>query len=95
MSIGTVLSWMFCGLIVGTFARFLVPGRQSMGILMTALLGIGGALLGGFIYSFLDGRPDAPFALTTDRWAGWIVAILGAMLLLWISPYALRRRWSK
>ena len=59
MSIGSILSWMVCGLVVGICARFLVPGRQYMSLLMTALLGIGGALLGGFLYSVIRGRQSA------------------------------------
>ncbi len=43
MSIGSIISWILCGLVVGLCARFLVPGRQSMSLLMTTLLGIAGA----------------------------------------------------
>ena len=47
MSIGSVLSWIICGLVVGICARFLVPGRQQLSLPMTALLGIGGASIAG------------------------------------------------
>ena len=53
MSVGTLLSWMACGLIVGLIARLLLPGRQSMGLLLTMVLGIVGSVVGGFLYSLV------------------------------------------
>lgn len=93
MSIGSILSWIVCGLIVGACARFLVPGRQYMSLVMTVLLGIAGALLGGFLYSLARGQSAAPFTFAQHNWHGWIVAILGAMLLVWIYPVFYPRRW--
>ncbi len=93
MSIGSVVLWIVCGLIVGLCARFLVPGRQSMSLPMTVVLGITGALVGGFLYSVVMGPSVEPFSLASQNWYGWIVAILGAMLLLWAYPYAYPRRW--
>ncbi|HLJ94809.1 MAG TPA: GlsB/YeaQ/YmgE family stress response membrane protein [Gemmataceae bacterium] len=94
MSIGSLLSWMLCGLIVGLVARLLVPGRQNLSFLMTMVLGIVGAAVGGFLYSLVQGSPSEPFSLSGDAWHGWIVAILGAVLVLWayVSLYP-RRRW--
>ncbi len=94
MSAGSLLSWMVCGLIVGLIARLLVPGRQNMSLLMTMVLGIVGAVVGGFLYSLIQGAPSEPFSLSGDAWHGWIVAILGAVLVLWayVSLYH-RRRW--
>jgi uncharacterized membrane protein YeaQ/YmgE (transglycosylase-associated protein family) len=93
MSIGSVVAWIVCGLIVGVCARLLVPGRQSMSLPMTTLLGIAGALVGGFLYSVVQGASVEPFSLTSHNWYGWIVAILGAMLLVWVYPLAYPRRW--
>ena len=94
MSVGTLLSWMLCGLIVGLVARLLLPGRQSMGLLMTMVLGIVGAVVGGFVYCLIQGAPSDPFSLSGNAWHGWIVAILGAVLVLWayLALYP-RRRW--
>jgi uncharacterized membrane protein YeaQ/YmgE (transglycosylase-associated protein family) len=94
MSAASLLSWMVCGLIVGLIARLLLPGRQSMGLLMTMVLGIVGAVVGGFLYSLVQGAPAEPFSLSGNAWHGWIVAILGAVLVLWayVSLYP-RRRW--
>lgn len=44
-----ILSWILMGLIVGIVAKFLMPGKDPGGIIVTILLGIGGAFLGGFI----------------------------------------------
>ena len=87
------LSWIVCGLIVGLCARLFVPGRQSMSLPMTALLGIAGALVGGFLYSLFQGASSAPFTLASQNWYGWIVAILGAMLLVWFYPVVYPRKW--
>ena len=84
MSVGTLLSWMLCGLIVGLIARFLVPGRQNMSLLLTMVLGIVGAVVGGFLYSLVQGPPSEPFSLSGNAWHGWIVAILGGVLVLWV-----------
>jgi uncharacterized membrane protein YeaQ/YmgE (transglycosylase-associated protein family) len=69
--IGTII----VGLIVGALARFVLPGEQKMGWIMTILLGIGGSLLAGFIGQALGwyavGQP-----------AGWIASVVGAVLLL-------------
>lgn len=93
MSLGSIVSWIACGLIVGLCARFLVPGRQSMSLPMTVMLGICGALVGGFLYSLARGASVAPFSLASQNWYGWIVAILGAMLVVWAYPWAFPRRW--
>ncbi len=86
MSIGSIFSWILCGLIVGAIARVLVPGRQRMSLAMTALLGIVGALLGGLLYSVIRGPSVQPFSLATHNWYGWIVATLGAMVVVWAYP---------
>jgi uncharacterized membrane protein YeaQ/YmgE (transglycosylase-associated protein family) len=94
MSVGSVLSWMLCGLLVGLIARFLVPGRQNMSLLLTMVLGIVGAVVGGFLCSLVEGPPSEPYSLSGIAWHGWIVAILGGVLVLW--AYATlypRRRW--
>ena len=93
MSVGNILSWMLCGLIVGLIARFLVPGRQNMSLLLTMVLGIVGAVVGGFLYSLILGTPSEPFSLAGNAWHGWIVAVLGAVLVLWAYVTAYPRRW--
>jgi uncharacterized membrane protein YeaQ/YmgE (transglycosylase-associated protein family) len=84
---------MLCGLIVGLVARLLVPGRQNMSLLMTMVLGIVGAVVGGFLYSLVRGVPSEPFALSGNAWHGWIVAIIGAVVVLWAYVSLYPRRW--
>jgi uncharacterized membrane protein YeaQ/YmgE (transglycosylase-associated protein family) len=48
-----ILSWILMGLVVGLIARLLMPGKDKMGIIITILLGIAGAFLGGWIGSLL------------------------------------------
>ena len=93
MSLGSIVSWIVCGLVVGLCARLLVPGRQSMSLPMTIVLGIIGALLGGFLYSVVRGASVEPFSLASQNWYGWIVAILGAVFVVWVYPLAFPRRW--
>jgi len=69
--IGTIV----VGLIVGAIARFLLPGEQKMGWIMTCLLGIGGSLAAGFV-----GQALGWYAV--GQAAGWIASVIGAIVLL-------------
>jgi uncharacterized membrane protein YeaQ/YmgE (transglycosylase-associated protein family) len=71
--IGTII----VGLIVGAIARWVMPGEQKMGWILTILLGIGGSMAAGFIGQAL-GWYEA------GQGAGWIASVLGAMLLLFV-----------
>ncbi len=93
MTVSTILSWMLCGLIVGLIARLFVPGRLGMGLLLTMVLGIVGAIVGGFLYSLVQGAPSEPFSLAGNAWHGWIVSILGGILVLWGYVAIHPRRW--
>ena len=85
--IWTILTWALFGLIVGAIARLLYPGRQSMGMLATMILGIVGSLVGGFISWVFGFDPaDGPF-----QGAGWIMSIVGAMIVVWLSLFAASR----
>jgi len=72
------IGWIVFGAIVGTLAKFLLPGRDSHGCVVTVLLGVAGALVGGFLGRtaglYQEGEP-----------AGFIMATIGAILLLWIG----------
>lgn len=80
------LSWIVFGLIVGVIAKLLMPGRDPGGIVLTILLGIAGALVGGFIGNAISGTHDGPMR------GGWILSILGAILILWLYRMSMRRR---
>jgi uncharacterized membrane protein YeaQ/YmgE (transglycosylase-associated protein family) len=80
-----ILSWIFFGLIVGLLAKLLMPGRDPGGIIVTMLLGIAGAFVGGWAGQALGVyRPGQP--------AGWLMSILGAIVLLVVYRMAFRRR---
>jgi len=93
MSVGTLLSWMLCGLIVGMIARLLVPGRLNMSLLLTMVLGIAGAIVGGILYYWVEGAANEPFSLAGNAWHGWIVSVIGAVLVLWVYSALHPRRW--
>jgi len=80
-----ILVWILFGLVVGIIAKLLMPGRDPGGFIVTILLGIAGALLGGFI-----GRAMGFYG--ENEGAGWIISILGAILLLGIYRMMVRRR---
>jgi uncharacterized membrane protein YeaQ/YmgE (transglycosylase-associated protein family) len=80
-----IIGWIIFGLIVGIIGKFLMPGRDPGGIVVTILLGIGGALLGGWIGQAMglygEGEP-----------AGFIMAVLGAIVLLFLYRLFAGRR---
>ena len=82
-----IIGWIVFGLIAGAIARLLMPGRQSMGLIMTTVLGIIGSFVGGAIGnifgsgSILDPTPS-----------GWIGSIVGAVLILFILGMSSRNQ---
>ncbi len=78
MGIMGIIWTIIVGLIVGILARWFYPGAVPMSWWLTALIGIGGSIVGGFIGSLVWKSPDGKFHA-----AGWIMSILGAMILLW------------
>ena len=80
----SILGWLFFGLVVGVIAKFLMPGRDPGGWIVTILLGVAGSFVGGFLATTIMGRQE--------QTAGWIGSILGAMLLLFIYRLVVGRR---
>lgn len=74
-----IIAFLVLGLLAGLIAKALMPGPDPGGLLVTMLIGVAGALLGGFLAAALfDADPlDEFFDLST-----WLTAIIGAMLLL-------------
>ncbi len=80
-----ILGWILFGLIIGALAKLVMPGRDPGGIIVTMLIGIAGAVLGGFVGRAMgfygEGEP-----------AGWIMSFIGAILLLVIYRMMAGRR---
>jgi uncharacterized membrane protein YeaQ/YmgE (transglycosylase-associated protein family) len=79
--------WIVFGLVAGLIARAIMPGRQNMGLLMTTLLGIAGSFMGGFLASVIRG---GSWRLLHP--SGFIGAIIGAVVLLWLGRMMSGRR---
>ena len=71
----SIIGWILFGLVVGIVGKFLMPGRDPGGFILTIVLGIAGALIGGFIGQTLglyqEGEP-----------AGCLMAVVGSIILL-------------
>jgi uncharacterized membrane protein YeaQ/YmgE (transglycosylase-associated protein family) len=74
MTISVILTWLLIGLVIGAVAHLLVPGRQRIGIVATALVGIVGALIGGFVTTAILGVGHVLVA--------FVVALIVAALLI-------------
>ena len=79
-----IIGWILFGLVVGAIAKFLMPGRDPGGWIVTILLGVAGSFVGGFLATAIMGRNEST--------AGWIGSIIGAMLLLFIYRLIVGRR---
>lgn len=85
----SLLLFLVFGLVVGFLARALMPGRQSMGLVMTAVLGIVGSFVGGFLGNLISGR-----ALLDMHASGIIGSLIGALIVLAIAGGVGSRRVS-
>jgi uncharacterized membrane protein YeaQ/YmgE (transglycosylase-associated protein family) len=81
----SILGWIVFGLIIGAIAKLLMPGRDPGGIIVTILLGIVGALLGGFL-----GRSMGLYG--PGEPAGFVMALIGAIILLLLYRLLVARR---
>ena len=81
----SILGWILFGLIVGALAKLVMPGRDPGGIIVTMLLGIAGAVIGGFVGRALGfyGEGEA---------AGFFMSFLGAVILLALYRMMIGRR---
>ena len=81
----TVIASILSGIIIGALAKFVMPGPDPGGLVVSMLLGIAGALLGGFV-----GRSVGFYG--PDQSAGWLMSILGAVVLLALYRMFVGRR---
>ena len=81
------LWWIIIGGVAGIIAKAIMPGKDPGGCIVTILLGIAGALLAGFLGKMIGWYDPAE-----NEGAGFIAAIIGAILILFIYRLAVRRR---
>lgn len=83
-----ILSWVIFGLIAGVIAKLVMPGRDPGGCIVTVLIGIAGAFVGGFLYEFFTGRQQyMQFDL-----GSMVLAVVGAVVILAIYRALAGRR---
>ncbi|CAN5198308.1 GlsB/YeaQ/YmgE family stress response membrane protein [soil metagenome] len=76
----SIIAWIVLGLIVGVIAKAILPGRQGGGIIITLILGVVGALLGGFLAgAIFHVDMGGFFDIKT-----WVIAVIGAIIVLLI-----------
>lgn len=77
----SIIAWIILGLLAGMLAKAIMPGGERVGLILTTLLGIAGALVGGFLATALGlGDPiDEFFDIST-----WVAAVIGALIILWL-----------
>lgn len=89
MTLWGLISWVLFGLVAGIVAKLLMPGRDPGGCIVTSLIGIAGALLGGFLATALGFGGVGAWDLRS-----FVIAVIGAILLLVIYR-ALRGRGTR
>jgi len=85
MTFGSIISTILVGLIVGAIAKLLTPGKDPGGFIVTILLGIAGALIATYLGQAVGWyKPGQP--------AGWIMSIVGAIILLLLYRLLFKRK---
>jgi uncharacterized membrane protein YeaQ/YmgE (transglycosylase-associated protein family) len=82
-----ILAWIVIGLIAGAIAKAIMPGNDPGGLIVTAIVGIVGAFIGGFLGNMVSGA-----SLNDFRLLSIVLAVVGALILLWIYRMATRGR---
>ena len=84
-----IIGWVLLGFLAGLIAKAIMPGAERIGIILTTILGVVGAILGGFLATALGfGDPiDEFFDIST-----WIAAVVGALIILFVWNAISNRR---
>jgi len=82
-----IISWILLGLIAGALAKFIMPGKDPGGFIVTILIGIAGAIVGGFLGSFIGLGAVESFDI-----GGIFIATVGALVLLFIYRLLQKRK---
>lgn len=81
-----ILSWILVGLIAGALAKLILPGDDPGGIIVTMLIGIAGAFVGGFVFGLFGGG-----GVTGFNFGSIVVAVVGSIILLLIYRLVVNR----
>lgn len=84
----SILIWVALGFVAGILAKFILPGRQGGGFILTTILGIAGAFLGGWLSGLVGFAP----ATGTFAWQSIVSAVVGALILLILFGLIFGRR---
>lgn len=82
-----IIAWIVLGLISGLIAKAIMPGRDPGGFVVTTLIGIVGAVIGGFLGNVLFGIAG----VTGVDFRSVVISVIGAIVLLWVYRMATRR----
>jgi uncharacterized membrane protein YeaQ/YmgE (transglycosylase-associated protein family) len=82
-----ILAWIILGLIAGAIAKAIMPGRDPGGFIVTALIGIVGAVIGGFLGNMIFGIGG----VSGIDIRSILISVVGALVLLWVYRMATRR----
>lgn len=78
--LANIISWAVFGLLAGAVAKFLLPGKDPGGCIVTILFGVAGAMVGGWLgQRFFDAGATEAWS-----WEGFVTAVLGALVLLFL-----------
>lgn len=83
-----ILAWIVLGLIAGAIAKAIMPGRDPGGFIVTAIIGIVGAVIGGFLGNMLFGLGG----VTGVDIRSILLAVVGSLVLLWVYRLTTRSR---
>jgi uncharacterized membrane protein YeaQ/YmgE (transglycosylase-associated protein family) len=75
-----ILGLILIGAVIGVLARLIVPGKQRLGMLATVLLGVAGAIIGGFLASLIGMG-----SITELNFVGFVLAVVAAVLLVGVA----------
>ncbi|MGP9694344.1 GlsB/YeaQ/YmgE family stress response membrane protein [Brachybacterium sp. AOP25-B2-12] len=80
--IGALISWLIIGAVIGLIARAIMPGKQAMGLGSTIVLGVIGALVGGFIGGLFGSKGVS--GVFSDPWSIWtiVLSVVGAIIVM-------------
>lgn len=82
-----IISWIFLGLIAGALAKFIMPGKDPSGCMVTAVIGIVGGMIGGYLGTFIGLGKIESFDL-----GGIFIATMGAIVLLIIYRLVMKKK---